>query len=423
MVGTVLCLLLLVPLVLAAPAAAQAPLEISFWYGVGGQLEKVIQSQAEKFNRGQPAVKVVPFYAGAYGAGGPMQQKLLASMAAGSVPDVVQLEIHATCTFASKGSLLSLDELMAKSRHDRKEDFLQVLTNTACDGKTYGIPFNRSVPILYWNRDRFQKAGLNGPPKTWAELATMAPKLTQEGAGGPGAKVFGFMPINQWWFFQAMTWSNGGDMLSPDMKKAVFATEAAAAGLQTWVSLIDRGYAQVRTGPTEFLQTIQDFVNEKTAMYWGSAADMGAVSAAKFEWRAALSPGFEGKPLVVPQGGANAAIMAKISPERQKAAWEFIQWWTSPAEAAYWSRETGYVPVVKKALDDPDFKAFLKANPNHAVPIEELQYSRAAPPSPKYFQVLQLVQRAQQNIVSNKAPALETLKSTAQQVDALLAAP
>ncbi|HMB34546.1 MAG TPA: extracellular solute-binding protein, partial [Methylomirabilota bacterium] len=229
MAGGAWFLFLLLPLVLATSASAQTPLEISFWYGVGGQLEKVIQGQAEKFNRSQPGVKVVPFYAGAYGAGGPMQQKLLASMAAGSVPDVVQLEIHATCTFASKGALLPLDELMAKSQHDRKEDFLPVLTNTACDGKTYGIPFNRSVPILYWNRDRFQKAGLAGPPKTWAELAAMAPKLTQEGAGGPGAKVFGFMPINQWWFFQAMTWSNGGEMLTPDMKKAAFATEAAAA--------------------------------------------------------------------------------------------------------------------------------------------------------------------------------------------------
>ena len=68
MVVTVLCLLLLLPLLLATPVAAQAPLEISFWYGVGGQLEKVIQSQAEKFNRSQPGVKVVPFYAGAYGA-------------------------------------------------------------------------------------------------------------------------------------------------------------------------------------------------------------------------------------------------------------------------------------------------------------------------------------------------------------------
>ena len=414
------CLALAAALALATPVAAQAPVEISFWYGVGGQLQKVIESQAEKFNASHPGIKVTPFYAGAYGAGGPMQQKLLASMAAGTVPEVVQLEIHATCTFASKGALLALDDLMAKSDHDRKDDFLPVLTNTGCEGKTYGIPFNRSVPILYWNRDRFAKAGIAGPPKTWAELAAVAPRLVQDGADG---KVVGFMPINQWWFFQAMTWSNGGDILSPDMKRAVFATDAAAAGLKVWADLLERGVAQVRTGPTEFLQTIQDFVNEKTAMYWGSAADMGAVAAAKFDWRAALSPGFEGKRLVVPQGGANAVIMAKISPERQKAAWEFIQWWTSPAEAAYWSRTTGYVPVVKKALDDPEFKAFLKANPNHAVAIEELAFTRAAAPSPKYFQVLQLIQRAQQNIISNKAPALPTLQATAREVDALLATP
>jgi sn-glycerol 3-phosphate transport system substrate-binding protein len=413
-------LVMLLVLGFVATAAAQAPVEISFWYGVGGQLQKVIESQAEKFNRAHPGIRVTPFYAGAYGAGGPMQQKLLASMAAGSVPDVVQMEIHSTCTFASKGALLALDELMARSAHDRKDDFLPVLTNTACDGKTYGIPFNRSVPILYWNRDRFTKAGLPAPPKTWTEVATFAAKLTQD---EPGGKVYGFMPINQWWFFQSMTWSAGGDILSPDMKRAVFAGEPGVAGLRIWSDLLERGFAQVRTGPTEFLQTIQDFVNDKTAMYWGSAADMGAVAAAKFDWRAALSPGFEGKRLVVPQGGANAAIMAKAAPERQKAAWEFIQWWTSPAEAAYWSRETGYVPVVKKALDDPDFKTFLKSNPNHAVAIDELQYSRAAAPSPKYFQVLQLIQRAQQNIISNKAPALETLKATAQQVDALLAAP
>lgn len=400
--------------------SAQSSVEVSFWYGVGGQLQKVIESQAEKFNKTHPGIKVTPFYAGFYGGGGPMQQKLLAGIAAGSVPDVVQLEIHATCTFASKGALLPLDDLMAASPHDRKEDFLPVLTNTACDGKTYGIPFNRSVPVLYYNRDRFLKAGIQNPPKTWTELAAIAARLTRD---EPGGKVVGFMPINQWWFFQSMTWSAGGDILTPDLKRAVFGTEQGAMGLRIWAELLGKGYAQVRSGPTEFLQTIQDFVNEKTAMYWGSAADMGSVSAAKFDWRAAMSPGFDGKTLAVPQGGANAVIMAKISPERQKAAWEFIQWWTSPVEAAYWSELTGYVPVVKKALEDPAFKAFLKANPNHAVPIDELRYSRAAAPSPKYFQVLQLIQRAQQDIISNKAPALETLKAAAQQVDTLLAQP
>jgi ABC-type glycerol-3-phosphate transport system substrate-binding protein len=203
----------------------------------------------------------------------------------------------------------------------------------------------------------------------------------------------------------------------------VFASDQGAAGLRIWLDMIERGHAQVHTGPTEFQQVIQDFVNERTAMYWGSAADMGGVSAAKFDWRAALSPGFEGKPLSVPQGGANAAIMAKASPEHQKAAWQFIEWWTSAAEAGSWSRQTGYVPVVKKALDDPEFQAFLKANPNHAVPIDELRQSRGAPPSPRYFQVLQIIQQAQQNIVSNHAPLLPTLKTAAQQVDAALAQP
>src|SRR2546421_1516732 len=140
---------------------------------------------------------------------------------------------------------------MAKSRHDRKEDFLPVLTNTACEGKTYGIPFNRSVPILYWNRDRFQKAGISGPPKTWAEVAAIAPKLTQEGAGGPGAKVFGFMPINQWWFFQAMTWSNGGEMVSPHMERAPVASQAAGGGVPGGTGPVHRGPAAVRTGAPE----------------------------------------------------------------------------------------------------------------------------------------------------------------------------
>src|SRR4029078_9435027 len=100
-------------------------------------------------------------------------------------------EIHATCTFASKGALLPLHDLMANSDHDRQDDFLPVLTNTGCHGNKYGLPVNRSVPILYWNRDRFAKAGLTGPPKTWTELASVAPKLVQDGADG---EVVGFMP-------------------------------------------------------------------------------------------------------------------------------------------------------------------------------------------------------------------------------------
>jgi len=204
------------------------------------------------------------------------------------VPDVVQLEIHALCTFASKGALLTLDDLMAKSDHDKQADFLPgLLTITQCGGKTYGVPFNRSVPILYTNADMLKQAGIASAPTTWDELAADAAKLTKD---GPNGKVYGFEPVNQWWFFEAMTWTAGGDMLSPDQKTAVFASEQGAQGLKVWQDLIAKGYATVHTGPNDFLDTIGDFANQKTAMYFGSSADMGNYAKSTFDWRANPAP-------------------------------------------------------------------------------------------------------------------------------------
>ena len=56
----------------------------------------------------------------------------------------------------------------------------------AFDGKTYGIPFQRSTPVLYWNKDAFKEAGLDPetPPASWAEMVEMGKKLTKTDASG-----------------------------------------------------------------------------------------------------------------------------------------------------------------------------------------------------------------------------------------------
>ena len=40
------------------------------------------------------------------------------------------------------------------------------------DGKQIGLPYSVSVPVLFYNPEIFEKAGLdpNNPPKTWAEV-------------------------------------------------------------------------------------------------------------------------------------------------------------------------------------------------------------------------------------------------------------
>lgn len=49
----------------------------------------------------------------------------------------------------------------------------------------YGIPWQRSTIILYYNKDAYKEAGLDPetPPTTWKELEEYAQKLTKEENG------------------------------------------------------------------------------------------------------------------------------------------------------------------------------------------------------------------------------------------------
>ncbi len=400
--------------VAATAQAAPAPTPVTFWYGLGGQQAADVEHLIHEFNRTHPTIHVKGYFAGSYGANGPEQQKLLASIAAGKVPTVVQLEIHATCSFAAGGALMKLNSWMASSPHDKSSDFIPgLMVNTGCGKATYGVPFNRSVPILYYNRAMFAKAHIAGPPKTWEQLAADARKLTRKG-------VVGFEPVNQWWFFEAMDWSAGGQILNPAMTKATFANAAGARGMALWVKMVKEHIAYVHSGPNDFLETIQDFLNQKTAMYFGSAADMAFDDTAKFSWGAAYTPTFAGHRLAVPTGGANAVIMAKAPLAQRKAAWTFVQWWTAAPQTIWWSEKTGYLPVLTAALHSSAMKAFFKKNPNHAVPVYELAYAREAPPSPHYYQVLQDIQNAQDDIMDFSQTPQAALAKAATQADQAL---
>ena len=60
------------------------------------------------------------------------------------------------------------------------------MDNSQTGGKTYGIPFQRSTPVLYWNKEAFKDAGLdpNKAPATWDEMVSFGKKLTKKDASG-----------------------------------------------------------------------------------------------------------------------------------------------------------------------------------------------------------------------------------------------
>ena len=400
-------------------SGSNQPVQVTFWYGLGGALGKDVQAMVDKFNATHPGIHIVATYQGSYSGGGAEQQKLLAAFRAGNQPDIAQIEVHSMPVFASTGKLLDVSQMMAQSAVDNPQNFLAgMLVSTQYNGKYYGVPFNRSVPVMYYNKTLFKQAGISSPPQTMTQLTTDAKKLTH---GSGATKVYGFEPLVDWWPWEYSVWSGGGQILSSDLSKTTFASASATRVLSSEQSLVKGGYATVESGPQYWTLMEEDFIHGKVGMMFdsiGSAAFVKKGVGSQFEWGTALLP--SDQTLAVPPGGGNVAIMSGIPQAEQQAAWKFIQWWTSPQQTMTWSEMTGYLPVQKAAVQDNSYQQYLGANPQFKTALEELKYQHPAPASSQYLAVLQYVQKALEGIFDEGKPVSGTMQAAQTQADSVL---
>ena len=168
-----------------APEVPQAQVEIQWWHAMTGVNNDVIEKLAKDFNDSQKDYKVVPSYKGSYpdtmNAG-------IAAFRAGNAPHIMQVfEVGTANMMAAKGAVYPVYQLMADAKEpfDPKAFIGPVYGYySTTDGKLLSMPFNSSTPVLYWNKELLQKAGLdpNKPPQTWPELGEMAKKAIAAGA-------------------------------------------------------------------------------------------------------------------------------------------------------------------------------------------------------------------------------------------------
>src|SRR5882724_2213936 len=171
--------------VLASAHGAVAQTEIQWWHAMGGNLGEVVNELAAGFNKSQSEYKVTPVFKGSY------TETLTAAIAAfraKQAPHIVQVfEVGTANMMAAKGAIYPVYQLMADAKEpfDPKAYIGPVYGYySTTDGKLLSMPFNSSTPVFYWNKEMFQKAGLdpNTPPKTWAEVGEAAKKLVASGA-------------------------------------------------------------------------------------------------------------------------------------------------------------------------------------------------------------------------------------------------
>ncbi len=364
---------------LSGPALAQAPVEISFFYpvAVGGPITKTIDGYAADFARENPGIKVNPIYAGTY------QETIVKALTAhksGQPPVTSVLLSTDMFTLIDEDAIVPIDSF-AKTAEDKAwlESFYPAfMLNSRTGGKTWGIPFQRSTIVLYYNKELFKAAGLdpNKPPTTWAEMADMAKKLTVKDASGKTTQYGVQIPSSgfPYWLFQALAIQNGVALANDAGNTVRFDDPAVVQALQYWVGLAKSGVHP--SGIVEWGTTPKDFFEKRVAMMWTTTGNLTNVrNNAKFDFGVAMLPA--GKQKGSPTGGGNFYIFKKSTPAQQEAAFKFIKWITQPERAARWSMDTGYVAVSPAAYDTATLRDYGKGFPPALVARDQLPFALA----------------------------------------------
>ena len=365
---------------LGAPALAQTAQEISFFYpvAVGGPITKLIDAYAADFQKEKPGVAVKPIYAGSY------QETIVKALTAhksGAPPVTSVLLSTDMFTLIDEDAIIPFDDFV-RSDADKawlKSFYPAFMENSQTGGKTWGIPFQRSTVVLYWNKDAFKEAGLDPekPPQSWAEQVEMAQKLTKRDASGNVTQWGIQIPSSgfPYWLFQGLTTQAGAILANPEGTKVAFDAPAVVESLQYWLDLAGKHKVHP-PGVVEWGTTPKDFFERKVAMMWTTTGNLTNVrNNAKFPFGVAMLPA--GKRRGSPTGGGNFYIFKKSKPAEQQAAFEFIKWITTPERAAKWGIDTGYVAVRADAWETPAMKAYVAGFPAAAVARDQLPHAVA----------------------------------------------
>ncbi len=356
---------------------------VTFWYAFGDLVRKVLVDAVARFNASQTRMVVKAVHQGDYFEA---LAKLRTAIAAGVAPSLSHVVLEVLPYLARAGVLEPLDDYEGAA----SADWLAPLTQRgsfegAAHEPLYGIPFNRSTPIVFANRRALAERGV-ALPTTWDELAEAAQRLTRR---TPESDVrWGFEVPISWWYWVAMVGQAGGRLIEPDGSLSLGGS-AGVEALAFWQRLVNRDRV-MRPPPGRDYQawqsTNESFLRERIAMMWSSTAFVRYLEDnARFPVVAAPLP--RAARASVPTGGTMFVLLRGAPDEEKRAAWEFLRWMSEPDQVVHWSTRTGYLPTTHAAVNRLVREGFYELHPNDRVAYDQLADVTPWPWAPDLFRV------------------------------------
>lgn len=410
--------------------AAAAKTEITWWHAMGGNLGETVNQIAADFNASQDEYEITPVFKGSY------EETLTAGIAAfraGEQPNILQVfDAGAATVIGAKGATVPVQDLLSDNGVDFNiEDYISGVRYFYADsnGKMIGMPFNSSSPIMYYNVQALEAAGVEAP-KTWEEFETTT---------APALKEAGYVPLVQshmpWEFAENFmsrhnlpfaTNNNGYD--GADGTQILINTEDYAMHWHHVKEWLDEGYFGFYG--TSWNDNQAQFEEGKVGLWIGSSGSFGGLSKKDlpFDFSATYLPFWksitdEGYQSFI--GGASLFAMAGKSAEENKATAAFFEFLTSPEVQYFWHKESGYVPITTAAYELAKADGHYERAPAAEVGIQQL--SLQAGENTKgyrmgfYVQIRDVENREFSRILSGETSVEDALATIEEEGNALLA--
>lgn len=420
LLSTGVALLLGMALISGTATAASEPIEISWWHSMGGELGEEVQQLADQFNQSQSKYKVVPVYKGGYSES---MTQAIAAFRSGNPPDILQVyEVGTGAMLAAQKAVVPVYELMDKYNIDfSSEEFIPSISAYYSDakGRMLSMAFNTSTPVLYYNKDMFEKAGIENAPDTWQELQKYAKKLVESGAAECGYTT------------AYQSWVNMENYAA--WHGLAFATnDNGYSGVDTKLLINNKAYVQhiarlgemAENGTFTYGGRYSDskplFLGGSCAMYTGSSGGLvPMVNNAEFNVGVAMMPynaDIVDQPKHSLLGGGTLWVLSSNPESHYEGIAKFLNFLAQPEQQAQWSKATGYVPVTTEAYELMQKQGYYDKYPAAQVAVQELTLHK---PSAgwkgirlgAYVQYRKIINQELENVWSGEKTAEEALDS------------
>ena len=362
---------------LLSTSAALAQTEITWWHAMTGANNEVVDTLSKEFNESQTEYKVVPVFKGTYpetlNAG-------IAAFRAKQPPHIMQVfDVGTGVMMAAEGAVKPVAEILSMSGKEfDKSQYLPgiVAYYSKPDGTMLSFPYNSSSPILYYNKDIFEKAGLdvNSPPTTWPEVWDAARKIKESGAAPCGytSTWLTWIHLENYAAWNNLQYGTNENGLASTDSELTINTPLFVKHFQEIADLAKEGVFRYGGRTSEAKQI---FLGGECGIFTESSGGLGDIVKSGMNYgigQLPYEPEAEGAPQNTIPGGASLWVFGGKSDEEYKGVAAFFDFLSQTEIQARLHQVSGYLPVTLAAYEATKASGFYEKNPGRETPITQM---------------------------------------------------